>query len=47
MEEEREKEVVDGFFFFFLSFGEKIKRNERLAIALFIVGSGQVSLAGY
>ena len=35
------------FFFFFLSFGEKIKRNERLAIALFIVGSGQVSLAGY
>ena len=34
-------------FFFFLSFKEKIKRNECLAIALFIVGSGQMSLTGY
>ena len=47
MEEGREKEVVIGLFFFFLSFGEKIKRNEHLAIALFVVESGQVSLAGY
>lgn len=46
MEEGREKEVVIGLFFF-LSFGEKIKRNEHLAIALFVVESGQVSLAGY